>query len=167
MTTAGKRGAPMPADASPNAAAVAEGGRWVTADIDRSRFRTALEARTHVVHLDEPLDVGGQDTGPTPYEALLGALGGCTVMTLRIYADRKGWPLESARVRLRTARSHELDSENCETDEVGPHDLEREIELTGPLTDEQRERLLQVADRCPVKQTLERGIKIVAGQPEP
>ena len=92
---------------------------------------------------------------------LLGALGACTVITLRMYADRKEWPLESARVRLRTARSHEQDCEVCETDDVGPHELEREIELTGPLTDEQRQRLLMVADRCPVKQTLERGIQVV------
>lgn len=141
---------------------VAEAGRWVTTRIDRSRFRTTVEARTHVVQLDEPADVGGTDTGPTPYEALLGALGGCTVMTLRMYADRKGWPLDSASVRLRMARVHEQDCEVCETDEVGPNDLEREIELVGSLTDDQRERLLRIADRCPVKQALERGIKVVA-----
>lgn len=152
------------ADDGAAGASVAEGGRWVTTQIGRDRFGTTVEARTHTFQLDEPRDVGGTDTGPTPYEALLSALGACTVITLRMYADRKGWPLESARVRLRTASAHEPDCEVCETDEVGPHDVEREIELAGPLTDEQRERLLLVADRCPVKQTLERGVRVVAGE---
>ena len=140
-----------------------EGGRWVTAHIDRRRFHTAVQARDHVRTLDEPEDVGGADTGPTPYEALLGALGGCTAMTLRMYADRKGWPLERVRVRLRTAPSHEPDSEMSHRQAVGPHLLERQIELEGPLTDEQRTRLMQIADRCPVKQTLERGVRVVDG----
>ena len=151
----------------PGANPIAEGGRWVATHIDRSRYRTTVEARTHVYDLDEPVDVGGTDAGPTPYEALLGALGACTVMTLRMYADRKGWPLERAKVRMRTARAHEPDCEVCEAEEVGPHDLERVIELEGPLTDEQRRRLLQVADRCPVKQTLERGIKVHSSQEGP
>jgi putative redox protein len=141
-----------------------EGGRWVTTHIDRSRYRSRVEARTHVQALDEPASVGGTDAGPTPYEALLGALGACTAITLRMYADRKGWPLEAAHVRLRQARAHEPDCENCTTADVGPHRVEREIELVGPLTDEQRARLLQVADRCPVKQAIERGIAVVAAE---
>ena len=149
-------------DEMPAGDAVGEGGRWVTTHIDRSRYRSRVEARTHVQELDEPTSVGGTDAGPTPYEALLGALGGCTVITLRMYADRKGWPLEAVRVRLRQARAHEPDCENCATTDVGPHRVEREIELEGPLTDEQRARLLQVADRCPVKQALERGVQVVA-----
>ena len=147
---------------SPSPSDFAEGGRWVTTHIDRSRYRTTVEARTHVFALDEPSDVGGTDAGPTPYEALLAALGGCTVITLRMYADRKGWPLEAARVRLRTARAHEPDCEICESEEVGPQRLERQIELEGPLSDEQRQRLLTIADRCPVKQTIERGVQVVA-----
>ena len=105
--------------------------------------------------------LGGTDEGPTPYELLLGAIGGCTAITLRMYADRKGWPLEGVEVRLRTARSHERDCERCETETVGIDTLEREVELAGPLTDEQRRRLLAIADRCPVKQSLERGIRVV------
>ena len=139
-----------------------EGGLWVATRIDRSRYLTRVEARTHVLQLDEPTGVGGTDMGPTPYEALLGALGGCTAITLRMYADRKGWPLEAVHVRMRQARAHEPDCEQCETGDVGPYRVEREIELAGPLTDEQRERLLQIADRCPVKQALERGLRVVA-----
>jgi uncharacterized OsmC-like protein len=139
-----------------------EGGLWVATHIDRSRFHTRVEARTHVMELDEPTAVGGTDLGPTPYEAMLGALGACTAMTLRMYADRKGWPLEAVHVRLRQASAHEPDCERCETDAVGPHRVEREIELAGALTDEQRTRLLQIADRCPVKQAMERGVRVVA-----
>ena len=126
---------------------VAEGGHWVSTRIDRSHYRTEVEARTHVYQLDEPVAVGGTDAGPTPYEALLGAVGACTVITLRMYADRKGWPLEGALVRMRTARAHEPDCEVCDTTDVGMHRIEREVELDGPLTDEQRKRLMQIADR--------------------
>ena len=153
-----------PRSAVAKASAEAEGGRWVTTSIDRSRYRTRVEARTHVLELDEPTAVGGTDAGPTPYEALLAALGGCSAITMRMYADRKGWPLEAVRIRLRQARAHEPDCESCETDEVGPHRVEREIELDGPLDDEQRRRLLMIADRCPVKQTLERGVRVVPAQ---
>lgn len=161
MTTGGDGGVPGPVEVLPGVDPAAEGGRWVTTHIDRSRYRSTVVARTHEAVLDEPVGVGGTDAGPTPYEALLGALGGCAAITLRMYADRKGWPLEGVHVRLRQARAHEPDCEICETAEVGPHRLEQEIELEGPLTDEQRRRLLLIAGRCPVKQTLERGIRVV------
>lgn len=159
----------MTADQNGHASALAgtstsadtEGGQWITAHVGRSGYSSTLRARSHAYTLDEPLSVGGTDTGPTPYEALLGALGGCTAITLRMYADRKGWPLEGVRVRLRTGCSHEPDSEVCTTAEVGPHQVARQIELEGPLTNEQRQRLLQVAERCPLKQTLERGLRVV------
>ena len=137
-----------------------DGGRWVTARIGLNGFRTEIEARSHGLVADEPTALGGTDRGPTPYELLLGALGSCTVMTLRIYADRKGWPLEAVEVRLRTARSHEADCVQCEEKDVGITQVERELELTGALTSEQRNRLLEIADRCPVKQTLERGLRV-------
>jgi uncharacterized OsmC-like protein len=138
-----------------------DGGRWVIARAGPSGFRTELEARTHGLIADEPESLGGTNRGPTPYEYLLSALGGCMAMTLRMYADRKAWPLEGVEVRLRTARSHEKDCEDCEKNEVGITNIERTIELTGTLTGEQRKRLFEIADRCPVKQTLERGIKVV------
>ena len=138
-----------------------EDDTWVSARIDPSGFRTEVRARTHAVVVDEPINVGGSDAGPTPYELLLGALSSCTAMTVRMYASRKSWPLEGVTVRLRSARSHEADCERCDVEPVGIGRVERRIEFAGPLTDEQRRRLSEIADRCPVKQTLERGIKIV------
>jgi putative redox protein len=137
-----------------------DGGRWVTARIGLNGFRTEIEARSHGLVADEPTALGGTDRGPTPYELLLGALGSCMAMTLRMYADRKGWPLEGVEVRLRTAQSHEADCVQCEEHDVGITTVERQLELSGQLTDAQRERLLEIADRCPVKQTLERGVGI-------
>lgn len=138
-----------------------ETGRWVSARIEASGFRTEVRARTHALLADEPTNVGGTDAGPTPYELLLGALSSCTAMTVRMYANRKKWPLEGVTVQLRTARSHETDCERCEVEPVGIGRVERRVEFDGPLTDEQRRRLLDIADRCPVKQSLERGVKIV------
>jgi putative redox protein len=156
-------GTKKPADAGDD-----EVGRWVTASVGPAGFRTDIAARSHALIADEPLSLGGTDLGPTPYELLLGALSGCTAMTLRMYADRKRWPLESVRVAMRSARAHERDCEHCETETVGISRIERTIELAGPLTEEQRARLLQIADRCPVKQTLERGIEVVsAAAPAP
>ena len=107
---------------SPNATAGArgeDGGRWVNAQVGQSSYRTTLTARTHTFRADEPLASGGTDTGPTPYEYLLAALSSCMAMTLRMYADRKGWPLASVEVRLRTARQHAPDCESCDTATVG------------------------------------------------
>lgn len=140
----------------------AAAGEWVSATVGPHGFRTELEAREHTFLADEPLDLGGTDAGPTPYEYLLASLAGCMAMTLRMYADRKRWPLEGVMVQLRSGRTHEADCENCETEDVGINRIERRIELRGPLSDEQRERILAIADRCPVKQTLERTLRVVS-----
>jgi putative redox protein len=124
-------------------------------------FATRIIARGHELIADEPLDVGGTELGPTPYDFLLAALGSCTVMTLRIYADRRGWPLEGVTVRLWQSRVYEKDCEECDVESVGIDQVELEIDLSGPLTEEQQEGLLRVADRCPVGQTLARGVRIV------
>ena len=144
----------------PTGGADADGGRWVATKIGSSGFRADVTARTHALVADEPVAFGGTDAGPTPYEYLLTGLSSCMAMTLRMYADRKGWPMESVEVRLRAGQSHEPDCENCATSDVGITRIERQVDFGGTLTEEQRQRLLQIADRCPVKQTLERGIKV-------
>lgn len=129
-----------------------------------SGFRTEILARGHTLVADEPVEVGGTGEGPTPYDYLAAALGACTAMTIRMYADRRGWPLEGVSVRLRHSRVHEKDCEECDARPVGIDQLERDVELSGPLTDEQHEGLLRIADRCPVGQTLARGIRVVPAQ---
>jgi putative redox protein len=141
---------------------------WITAIVGPTGYRTEITAGPHRYFADEPVALGGTGTGPTPYELLLGALGSCMAMTLRMYADRKRWPLHGVRIDLRTERAHEQDCEKCEDEEVGLPRIARRIELAGPLSDEQRDRLHQIADRCPVKQTLQRGLVVetVTGMPE-
>lgn len=141
--------------------AAADDTGWVTARIGVDHYRAEIRARSHVFVADEPFAVGGRDKGPTPYELLLASLGACMAMTLRMYADRKQWPLEDVRVRLRTSRSHAEDCVQCDQAEVGLATLEYEVELSGPLTDEQTTRILGIAERCPIKQTLSRGVRVV------
>ena len=136
------------------------GDGWIIARTGSAGYRTDLQVDGQSLIADEPVDVGGTGLGPTPYEFLLVALGSCTAMTLRMYADRKQWPLESVVVRLRDTPSHMKDSQECATSAVGPRTIDRIVELNGPLSPEQRTRLLQIADRCPVKHTLSRGIQI-------
>ena len=118
-------------------------------------LRTETEAGGHALVADEPTSLGGTGAGPTPYDYMLAALGSCTTMTLRMYADRKGWPLESVTVRLLQDRIHAKDCEECETDEGRIDRIEREIELEGPLDEEQRRKLLEIADMCPVHRTMQ------------
>jgi putative redox protein len=133
---------------------------WIVARTGLASFRTDVSIAGFDLIADEPVAYGGTDAGPSPYELLLAALASCTAMTVRMYAARKQWPLEEVVVRLRNTPAHIKDCLDCETNAVGPRRIDRTVELHGPLSDEQRTRILQIADRCPVKQTLERGIHI-------
>ncbi|MBA2534184.1 MAG: OsmC family protein [Rubrobacter sp.] len=119
-----------------------------------SSLRTEIAAHGHRMVADEPVSFGGTDAGPTPYDYLLAALGSCAAMTVRMYADRKGWPLESVTVRLGHDRIHARDCEECETEEGRIDRIEREIELSGSLDDAQRQKLIEIAEKCPVHRTL-------------
>jgi uncharacterized OsmC-like protein/alpha/beta superfamily hydrolase len=126
----------------------------------RTGYMTEAHVNGHRLIADEPVEIGGTNKGPSPYEYLLTALGACTSITLRMYADRKNWPLESVAVRLKHEKIHAQDCRDCET-KVGKVDrIERVLELAGPLEDEQRQRLLEIADKCPVHRTLHSEINV-------
>ena len=124
-------------------------------------YETRIQAGEHVLIADEPRSVGGEDLGPGPYELLLAALGACKSMTMRMYAARKEWPLEDTEVRLRHSRIHAEDCAECETEKGKLDQIEVELAVDGPLTEEQRERILAIAERCPVHRTLKSEVRIV------
>lgn len=117
-------------------------------------FAQEITAGAHHLRSDEPVSAGGTDTGPTPYDLLLASLGSCTSMTIGMYARRKRWPLERVTVSLRHSRVHVEDCAACDTKESRLTVIDREISLEGPLGEDQRARLLEIANRCPVHVTL-------------
>ena len=129
--------------------------------IGRSKYRTEVAARGHSIIADEPKNYGGQDAGLTPYELLLSALGSCTAITLRMYADRKKWDLDEVLVHLEHFKEHAEDCNSCSSDRTAKIDkFVRTIELVGNLTYNERKRLLEIANKCPVHRTLENKIEI-------
>jgi uncharacterized OsmC-like protein len=126
----------------------------------RNSFRTEVEAGRHRFVLDEPLSADGTDEGPTPYDALAAALGGCTSMTLHFYARREKIPLEGVDVTITHDRQHAKDCADCMTQSGYIHRFEVVIGLHGPLSAEQKQQLLGIAKRCPVAKTLQNEIKI-------
>lgn len=135
--------------------------RQVVAQTPGQTLTTELLAGSHYLMADEPAAVGDDDLGPTPYELLQAALGACTSMTLQLYAARKGWDLRSVAVHLAYGKLHAEASQAVETEPPPKMDLiVRELVLEGQLTEEQRARLLEIANRCPVHRTLERGVTV-------
>ncbi len=124
------------------------------------RYMQTARTGRHALTSDEPKAVGGNDAGPGPYEYLLIGLGACTAMTLRMYAEMKNLPLRRVHVRLSHRKVHAQDCTDCETREGKVDEITREIGLEGDLTAEQREKLLEIANRCPVHRTLTSEIKV-------
>ncbi len=136
------------------------GDDLVVARTDPAGYRTEILANGHALVADEPVAVGGTNTGPSPYELLSAALGACTTMTLRMYADRKKWPLEDVEARVRHAKVHCVDCGDTDNKTSRIDTFHRELVLDGALDDTQRLRLLEIADRCPVHRTLHSDVRI-------
>lgn len=129
-------------------------GEVVVAETGEGRYAQLVLAGRHHLAAGEPESIGGDDSGPGPYEYLLAALGACTSITVRMYAARKGWPLERVVVRLRQQKIHAEDCAECETREGKIDRIDRTIAFIGALEAAQREALLVIADKCPVHRTL-------------
>jgi putative redox protein len=123
-------------------------------------FAQEITANAHRLVADEPVPVGGTGTGPGPYELLLASLGACTSMTVAMYARRKGWPLNTVTVWLRHSKEYAADCRDCDTREGMLDRIDRDIQFSGPLTTEQKQRLLEIADKCPIHRTLTSEIDI-------
>jgi len=132
----------------------------VTVRGSASGFAQEITAGRHRLATDEPISAGGTDTGPSPYDLLLAALGSCTSMTISMYARRRSLPLKEVVVRLRHSKIHAEDCANCETKQGMLDRIDRDIELIGDLNDEQRAKLLDLANKCPVRRTLASEIDI-------
>jgi putative redox protein len=148
--------------ASPPAAAASEAPRNVVVRETRNgKFQQIVTTGSHQMLADEPVAVGGDDSGPGPYDFLLAGLGACTSMTMRMYADRKSLPLDRVTVTLKHGKIHAEDCEECETREGMLDQIDRVIEIEGALDADQRARLMEIADKCPVHRTLKSEIRIV------
>src|SRR6266853_5222985 len=141
--------------------------RKVTVIGGPSGLRQAISVGPHHLIADEPKTSGGSDAGPDPYELLLSALGSCTNMTLRMYADRKGWPLKDIRVVLTHSKNHAQDCGNCEEPAAILDRIVRRITLIGELSAEQRQKLLVIANLCPVHKSLTSRIDVQTEMVDP
>ena len=126
----------------------------------RDGLQQEITVGKHRLVADEPVEAGGADAGPEPYALLLSALGACTSMTLRLYARRKGWPLEEVTVELEHARVHAQDCADCEGEAGRVDRIQRRVRLRGPLDSVQVARLAEIARRCPVHKTLVAGVRV-------
>ena len=134
--------------------------RAVVVEDSGVRFVQNISVGHHLFQADEPVEVGGSDAGADPYELLLAALGACISITLRMYADRKQWPLEGVQVRLGFARMHAEDCAMCDDETRMVDGIEVEVSAVGDLSEDQHRRLMEIAERCPVHRTLSSPIPI-------
>lgn len=125
-----------------------------------SGLKNQIQTGGHTIIADEPVNAGGEDEGPDPYSLLLSALGACTSMTLQLYAQRKGWQLEEIEIVLVHNKQYASDCHDCETKIGKVDEIRRRIHLRGNLTEEQQNKLLEIASKCPVHRTLTGEIKI-------
>ncbi|TSK04440.1 MAG: OsmC family protein [Geobacter sp.] len=132
----------------------------VTARTGEEGFRTEISANGFSLVADEPVSYGGTNEGPSPYEFLMSALGACTTMTVQMYARRKGWPLTYAMARLSHHKIHAEDCRDCESQDTRIDKFTRELELLGDLDQDQRQKLLEIAEKCPVHRTLTSEIRV-------
>ena len=137
--------------------------RHVVVTSGRSTFEQEISIGPHHLKADEPAVSAGEDAGPDPYELLLAALGACTAMTLRMYAARKEWPLTTVQVRLTHEKIYAGDCGECKSKEGMLDLIKREILLIGELSHDQRQRLVEIANGCPVHKTLTSGVRIETG----
>lgn len=134
----------------------------LVAELSRANgFSTLLIAGNHQLIADEPIEAGGNDSGLSPYEFLSAGLAACTAMTLQLYARKKQWPLETVRVLTSFGRGHAGDCEHCEEDDARIDTFQRVLQLKGPLSADQKKRLLEIANKCPVHRTLIGQIKVL------
>ena len=133
----------------------------VVQETRKSKFNQIISVGPHHLTADEPVAAGGEDAGPGPYDFLLAGLGACTSMTMRLYADRKSLPLDRVTVTLTHSKIHAKDCDECETREGMLDQIERNIAMDGALDAEQRKKLMEIADKCPVHRTLTSEIRIV------
>jgi len=144
----------------PKTEAEVEAGLVLVRETHGGKFQQEILTGPHHLLADEPVKLGGLDSGPGPYDFLLAGLGTCTSMTIRLYADFKKLPLENVSVRLSLGKIHAKDCETCDTKVSMLDHIDRAITLEGPLDDEQRKRLMEIADKCPVHKTLQSKINI-------
>lgn len=134
--------------------------RNVVIDDERLRYVQNISVGPHVLQADEPAEAGGLDAGPNPYELLLAALGTCAAITVRMYAERKQWPLEGVHVELSWARVHADDCADCDAELLLVDGIEMELSFLGNLSEDQRRRLIEIANKCPVHRTLSSRVSI-------
>jgi putative redox protein len=132
----------------------------VVANLGEEGYTTQMRAGKHYFTADEPKSFGGEDFGPSPYELISAGLAACTSMTIQMYARRKKWPLKNVETHVDHQKTHAEDCENCERNTSKIDVFEREIVLEGNLDEQQKQRLLEIADKCPVHRSLSNKVKI-------